>query len=558
MKPLIRPLLLIPLLWLMGCGMQMPLPTPTAAIPPTATFAPPPTLPTRTPNPTAAPPEPTIPPPTDIGELRYGGVSLFYDHSLIRTIRPQTTAARAGLLGTPPDGPVEYFYDVPDFILLELEPQQDTPTTQPARLLIQPIRDEGGQWWGNYPAPVQGALAELEMQLDEQPAASPLPLFDAVRPQFRYVEFGNGRGLRQVGLISAGPGLLTITNDELFYLYEGVTADGRYWVQFQYPLTVDGLPSWASLEYADPATLYGAQDQASYFQAGMETLAALHPSAFTPDLRQLDLMMQTLFVNALASTSTSLPRPEPACVPDARFMADITVPDGTTIAPRTTFTKTWQLRNTGSCTWSAAFTLTPATLGNPPNLQPATAAPISLPFAPSGADVPLSVVVRTPPVPGYYRLSWQINPPLALEGDAFPPFVPFGPPLYVEVRVDAVAAVAQPQGIWKVVDGDAAVLAHWPRGTRFIFSPTSIQAGDETCTAVTYGGRIATGADLLAYDDLLPADFTQTLPPYLDVVETNCDILGFAQFAYQDTLPAAQITLHLPEGYVVAVEETGD
>jgi hypothetical protein len=38
----------------------------------------------------------------------------------------------------------------------------------------------------------------------------------------------------------------------------------------------------------------------------------------------------------------------------AQFIRDVTVPDGSHFAPGDTFTKTWRVRNTGSCTWTAA------------------------------------------------------------------------------------------------------------------------------------------------------------------------------------------------------------
>lgn len=38
----------------------------------------------------------------------------------------------------------------------------------------------------------------------------------------------------------------------------------------------------------------------------------------------------------------------------AQFIRDVTVPDGSSFAPGDTFTKTWRLRNVGTCTWKAS------------------------------------------------------------------------------------------------------------------------------------------------------------------------------------------------------------
>jgi hypothetical protein len=39
----------------------------------------------------------------------------------------------------------------------------------------------------------------------------------------------------------------------------------------------------------------------------------------------------------------------------ARFVQDVSVPDNTLYAPGTAFTKTWRLRNSGTCTWTTAY-----------------------------------------------------------------------------------------------------------------------------------------------------------------------------------------------------------
>jgi hypothetical protein len=64
----------------------------------------------------------------------------------------------------------------------------------------------------------------------------------------------------------------------------------------------------------------------------------------------------------------------------AQFIADVTVPDGTTYAPGATFRKTWRLRNIGTCTWTTSYSLVfdsgaqmgaPAAVNFPSNVAPA-------------------------------------------------------------------------------------------------------------------------------------------------------------------------------------------
>ena len=59
----------------------------------------------------------------------------------------------------------------------------------------------------------------------------------------------------------------------------------------------------------------------------------------------------------------------------AQFVADVTVPDGTTFVPNATFTKTWRLKNVGLCTWTTRYSLVFASgerMGGADSLLPIT------------------------------------------------------------------------------------------------------------------------------------------------------------------------------------------
>jgi len=44
-----------------------------------------------------------------------------------------------------------------------------------------------------------------------------------------------------------------------------------------------------------------------------------------------------------------------ACVDSAKFVSDVTILDNSVIASNTAFTKTWRLKNTGTCTWDRNY-----------------------------------------------------------------------------------------------------------------------------------------------------------------------------------------------------------
>lgn len=101
---------------------------------------------------------------------------------------------------------------------------------------------------------------------------------------------------------------------------------------------------------------------------------------------------------------TATPQP---CTNRASFDADVTVPDGTAFAPGAAFTKTWRLRNEGTCTWDSTYALVFTggyIMDGPPAQQlVGTAAP--------GATIDVSVSLIAPSAVGTYRGEWHLRSP---------------------------------------------------------------------------------------------------------------------------------------------------
>jgi hypothetical protein len=101
---------------------------------------------------------------------------------------------------------------------------------------------------------------------------------------------------------------------------------------------------------------------------------------------------------------TLLPREEP-CTDKALFNTDVTIPDGTVIAGGESFTKTWQLRNIGSCSWDEEYSLV---FIEGDSLDGLELVPLSLEVNP-GDDVQLSVLLSAPGEPGTYQGAWKLR-----------------------------------------------------------------------------------------------------------------------------------------------------
>jgi hypothetical protein len=88
---------------------------------------------------------------------------------------------------------------------------------------------------------------------------------------------------------------------------------------------------------------------------------------------------------------------------NAVWVADVTVPDGTQMSPGQDFVKTWNVRNTGSCTWGTGYTPIFA-FGE---RMGGIAEPLDGAIAP-GEQVEISVRFKAPSNTGEFSSTWRM------------------------------------------------------------------------------------------------------------------------------------------------------
>ena len=90
----------------------------------------------------------------------------------------------------------------------------------------------------------------------------------------------------------------------------------------------------------------------------------------------------------------------------ASFVKDVTIPDGEELDPNENFTKTWRLKNNGSCTWTSSYSLifdSGDSMDGPASKQltGGTVAP--------GGTVDVSIDLKAPSSPGTYKGFWKLR-----------------------------------------------------------------------------------------------------------------------------------------------------
>ena len=113
------------------------------------------------------------------------------------------------------------------------------------------------------------------------------------------------------------------------------------------------------------------------------------------------LVLSLIPAAALTSTASAAQ----TCTDWAQFVADVTVPDGTRYDPGATFTKTWRLRNIGTCTWSTSYTMV---FDSGTQMGSTASVPFTSTVAPGGT-IDLSVNMTAPNAAGHYIGYWKFK-----------------------------------------------------------------------------------------------------------------------------------------------------
>lgn len=107
-----------------------------------------------------------------------------------------------------------------------------------------------------------------------------------------------------------------------------------------------------------------------------------------------------------AETTPTQATAESSCVPDAAFVADVSIPDDTGLAPGDAFTKTWRILNSGTCDWIEGYKLV-FLAGD----MLGTDGPVSVLPTAVGNTVDIPVDMVAPMKPGTYTSLWQLQAP---------------------------------------------------------------------------------------------------------------------------------------------------
>ena len=256
----------------------------------------------------------------------------------------------------------------------------------------------------------------------------------------------------------------------------------------------------------------------------------------------------TTFTPSPTHTPTWTPTLIPGC-DHAGFITDVTIPDGTIFSPGASFTKTWRLRNIGSCSWTPSYSLSFVSGEKMGGAELIALPRIILP----GETVDLSVNLVAPGTPGIYRGDWQLrNSSGRLFGTSSTANQPFWVLIEVVLTPTSTATFTPLPPSFQDYDFVAnACLAQWGNAADLL--PCPGREGDTKGIVQIIdrpkmeNGTTATQPGLLTIPQLVENGFIQGIYPELEVRNgdhfhsiVNCEgsasnCLVLFQLDYQDS-----------------------
>lgn len=216
------------------------------------------------------------------------------DHSVFLNLNGVAQGYSAQVIpATPSDSGGPYWENQPEHLVITLEGYPVTDHRKAAQIFIYPvealaaINPSAGQVVTDLQAALQAQT--LEGKLPFLPLINEVQAFTA---QAQPLSFVNGAGMRY--LTQTGQAAVLAANNQLFYTYQGITGDGKFYVAAVLPVSLIGLTADAEISGNVPDDFNA--NYPGYILGVIGSLNQKAPDAFAPDLSSLDALIGSIEV----------------------------------------------------------------------------------------------------------------------------------------------------------------------------------------------------------------------------------------------------------------------
>jgi hypothetical protein len=211
-------------------------------------------------------------------------------------LNPAVSTSASGQLfpETPSSTDSPYWETHPEYVSISLDGYLLSQTTLHPVIAVYPIAD-----YRRLSDQASKILDSLGNTLSRKPVDERqmpfLTLMNAgqvFHSNVKYLDFQNGSGVRYLAVLAQYPA--PVNNQDLFYTYQGLTSDERYFVSIILPVSHTTLPMSANV--LPVSELEAIAKAPTYYGNMAARLNALPDGSFAPDLAKLDALITSLVI----------------------------------------------------------------------------------------------------------------------------------------------------------------------------------------------------------------------------------------------------------------------
>lgn len=229
-----------------------------------------------------------------INNADFGGVTFSFDNQLAQSAKGETTKAvpvsEGPALGGATPASIRFLFNdskVADFF-------------DPRLAQVEVYKTDD---WTKLDPSTAKTVADLQAMLKDKPAAfakeipfvPPANAQQVFHAQTKYLDFQNGSG---VGFVTYyAQDVSPVTADRIFYTFQGLTGDGKYYVTVFYPVTTKLLPTDYKTALGGMSDDEWGKQYPQYLDKLVKDLDGLNPAAYTPNLMLIEQMIESISVS---------------------------------------------------------------------------------------------------------------------------------------------------------------------------------------------------------------------------------------------------------------------
>jgi hypothetical protein len=196
------------------------------------------------------------------------------------------------------DIPMEVFI-YPDHTEVTIRDYPLTRTQSPPRVVVYPV----DRFSELLPDTLPRRVSDLERLISsgslsnqELPFLPPLPMQQSFFSHLTMISFHGGKGVRFI--TDYNEAKHPISNRTVFYTFQGLTDDGKYWVAVTLPISSPILPENVSFPPPPDGKTIEAwfQNYSSYISEMRDELEGQSPESFSPTINILDRLVESITV----------------------------------------------------------------------------------------------------------------------------------------------------------------------------------------------------------------------------------------------------------------------